>query len=86
MVYYVEEELANDWSVVVHLKPRDLYDMGDDIGDGICENEPYTHQELERFFEYDIENMQLTREEDDKEPPHVEYVQNDIANFAEMSE
>ena len=28
MVYYVQDHVAPDWSVVVHLKPRDLYDMG----------------------------------------------------------
>nr|XP_025638419.1 uncharacterized protein LOC112733613 [Arachis hypogaea] len=30
LVYYVEDEVAKDWSVVVHVKPRDLYDMGEE--------------------------------------------------------
>ena len=28
-VYYVADESHWDWNMVVHLKPRDLYDMGD---------------------------------------------------------
>jgi len=30
MIYYVVDELAKDWSIHVHLKPRDLYDMEED--------------------------------------------------------
>ena len=29
MVYYVDDETDKEWSVVVHLKPRDLFDIGD---------------------------------------------------------
>nr|XP_025695093.1 uncharacterized protein LOC112796725 [Arachis hypogaea] len=29
MVYFVNDEVNKDWSVVVHLKPRDSYDMGE---------------------------------------------------------
>lgn len=29
MVYYVNDEVNKDWNVVVHLKPKDLYDMGE---------------------------------------------------------
>ncbi|KAJ1386045.1 hypothetical protein SESBI_41176 [Sesbania bispinosa] len=28
LVYYVDDEVNKGWSVVVHMKPRDLYDMG----------------------------------------------------------
>ncbi|XP_057723864.1 uncharacterized protein LOC130939806 [Arachis stenosperma] len=28
LVYYVDDEVDEDWSVVVHAKPRDLFDMG----------------------------------------------------------
>ena len=39
-VYYVEDESHKDWNMVVHLKPRDLYNMGD--GDNIVyESEPF---------------------------------------------
>lgn len=27
-VYYVPDKKHRDWQMVVHLKPRDLYDMG----------------------------------------------------------
>ncbi|QHN91671.1 uncharacterized protein DS421_17g576920 [Arachis hypogaea] len=30
LVYYVDDEVAKEWSVVVHVKPRDLYDMGEE--------------------------------------------------------
>nr|XP_025673255.1 uncharacterized protein LOC112772501 [Arachis hypogaea] len=30
LVYYVDDEVANEWSVVVHVKPRDLYDIGEE--------------------------------------------------------
>ena len=39
-VYYVEDGRHRDWNMVVHLKPRDLYDIGD--GDNIAyESEPF---------------------------------------------
>ncbi|CAA7038912.1 unnamed protein product [Microthlaspi erraticum] len=31
LVYYVEDPKEKGWCVVVHVKPRDLYDMGDPI-------------------------------------------------------
>ena len=31
MVFYVDDEKEKGWSIPVHVKPRDLYDMGDDI-------------------------------------------------------
>ncbi|KAJ1424640.1 hypothetical protein SESBI_11596 [Sesbania bispinosa] len=42
LVYYVDDEVNKGWSVVVHMKPRDLYDMGQVIEDDICENMPLT--------------------------------------------
>ncbi|XP_020972663.1 uncharacterized protein LOC110269282 [Arachis ipaensis] len=29
LVYYVDDEVDKEWSVIVHVKPRDLFDMGD---------------------------------------------------------
>ncbi|XP_020959170.1 uncharacterized protein LOC110262884 [Arachis ipaensis] len=40
MVYFVNDEVNKDWSVVMHLKPRDSYDMGGNEDDEACENEP----------------------------------------------
>jgi hypothetical protein len=31
MVYYVDDVVNKGWGVVVHLKARDLYEMGEDI-------------------------------------------------------
>ncbi|MED6205439.1 hypothetical protein PIB30_017664 [Stylosanthes scabra] len=38
IVYFVHDEVNMDWSVVVHLKPRDLYDMGGKENDEAYEN------------------------------------------------
>ncbi|XP_016490283.2 uncharacterized protein LOC107810065 [Nicotiana tabacum] len=48
MVYYVDVVVNKGWSVAMHLKPRDLYDMGEEVvEDEVYENEPYQEQELE---------------------------------------
>ena len=49
MVYYVDDVVNKGWSVVVHLKPRDLYEMGE-IVEEVYENEPYQDQELEKIL------------------------------------
>ena len=64
MVYFVEDQLFLNWSIVVHLRPRDLYDMGELVDDEICEHEPFTEQELNNFFDNDDKNIQLAREEE----------------------
>ena len=58
MVYYVDDVVNKGWSVVVHLKPRDLYEMGE-IVEEVYENEPYQDQELEKFYSNDNEYVQL---------------------------
>nr|XP_016477380.1 PREDICTED: uncharacterized protein LOC107798864 [Nicotiana tabacum] len=63
MVYYVDDETDKEWSVAVHLKPRDLLDMGDVNEEEIYENEPYQQQELEQFFDISYENIQIAIEE-----------------------
>ena len=63
MVYYVNDEVDKDWSVVVHLKPRDLYDMGDDVEESYMESETHTSQDLASFFPDDNECMQLARDD-----------------------
>ncbi|XP_057760608.1 uncharacterized protein LOC130980982 [Arachis stenosperma] len=51
MVYFVNDEVNKDWSVVVHLKPRDSYDMGGNEDDEACKNEPWLEQNLNSLFE-----------------------------------
>ncbi|XP_019264921.1 PREDICTED: uncharacterized protein LOC109242523 isoform X2 [Nicotiana attenuata] len=60
LVYYVDDVVNKGWSVAVHLKPRDLYDMGEEVvEDEVYENEPYQEQELEQFFSDGDEYVQL---------------------------
>ena len=77
MAYYVEDQVSPEWSVVVHLKPRDVYDMGDD-DDEICEHAPFTEQELSNLFENDSKDIQLAREEEDNDlsPTNLEEDEN----------
>ena len=58
MVYYVDDVVNKGWSVVVHLKPRDLYEMGEIVKE-VYENEPYQDQELEKYYSNDNEYVQL---------------------------
>ncbi|KAK7306021.1 hypothetical protein VNO77_43935 [Canavalia gladiata] len=51
MVYYVDDEVNKGWSVVVHMMPRDLYDMGE-VGDVICESEAYHEQDLNQWSSF----------------------------------
>jgi len=59
MVYYVDDMVNEGWSIVVHIKPRDLYDMGEEVEENVYENEPYEEQELEHFSSLNNEYVQL---------------------------
>ncbi|WVY90750.1 hypothetical protein V8G54_036264 [Vigna mungo] len=59
MVYYVNDVVNKGWSVVMHLKPRDLYEMGEEVEEEVYENEPYEDQQLEKFYSNDNEYVQL---------------------------
>ncbi|XP_075110485.1 uncharacterized protein LOC142181482 [Nicotiana tabacum] len=63
MVYYVDDETDKEWSVIVHLKSRDLFDMGDVVEEEIYKNEPYQQQELEQFFYVNYENIKVAIDE-----------------------
>lgn len=74
-VYYVEDVVEKDWSAVVHLKPRDLYDMGEDTEETFYENEPYQAQDLGLFFPNDTGILSLRRAQIDDDPmPNVENI------------
>ncbi|XP_019226960.1 PREDICTED: uncharacterized protein LOC109208324 isoform X2 [Nicotiana attenuata] len=62
MVYYVDDEVNKGWSTVVHLKPRDLYEMGEGENE-VPENEPFPVQELDQFFD-DVNDLILSREDE----------------------
>ncbi|KAH0729577.1 hypothetical protein KY289_000765 [Solanum tuberosum] len=50
LVSYVDDILNKGWSVVVHLKPRDMYDMGEVLEEEVYENEPYKSKNLNSFL------------------------------------
>ncbi|XP_060171296.1 uncharacterized protein LOC132602472 [Lycium barbarum] len=64
LVYYVDDEKEKQWSVVVHLKPRDLYDMGEEteeesIYDIVSSSQEY----LGSRFPNGDQDLRLTRDE-----------------------
>ncbi|KAE9605203.1 hypothetical protein Lal_00025205 [Lupinus albus] len=59
MVYYVDDVVNEGWSVAVHLKPRDLYDMGEEEEHDAYENESYQEQNLDQFCTLHDEYVQL---------------------------
>ncbi|XP_025685089.1 uncharacterized protein [Arachis hypogaea] len=59
MVYYVDDVVNKGWSIVVHLKPRDLYEMGDEIEEAADEDEPHQEQALDQYFGNSDEYIQL---------------------------
>ncbi|KAG5568774.1 hypothetical protein H5410_064211 [Solanum commersonii] len=63
MVYYVDDKTDKEWSVVVHLKPRDLFEMGEVDEEDRYENEPYQQQEFGQFFDDNYENIQIAIDE-----------------------
>jgi len=63
MVYYVNDEVNKDWTIAVHLKPRDFYDMGEEDIE-ICEVQSCPQQDLNQFFN-DSEQLPLFRDYED---------------------
>ncbi|KAL4301171.1 hypothetical protein AHAS_Ahas17G0274200 [Arachis hypogaea] len=61
LVYYVDGEVAKEWSVVVHVKPRDLYNMGEENEEAEVGFSPQPR--LNMSAEGDIGDLLLTREE-----------------------
>ena len=61
MVYYVDDEKDKGWSIPIHLKPRDFYDMGEDDEEIMAANEAYPSQNFEQFFPDDATHIQLAR-------------------------
>nr|XP_027186794.1 uncharacterized protein LOC113784735 [Cicer arietinum] len=67
MVYYVDDEKEQGWSIPIHLKPRDLYDMGGD-DEIMAPIEPYPSQNLEHIFSNETTHIQLARMTTDDDP------------------
>ena len=49
MVYYAQYKFHNGWCIPVHMKPRDLYDMGDTEGSTMSEADVFETQDLLSF-------------------------------------
>ncbi|XP_057748109.1 uncharacterized protein LOC130967309 [Arachis stenosperma] len=62
LVYYVDDEVDKDWSVVVHVKPRDLFDMGE--YNEPCEVELSLQPSLTDVSQCDVEGLSLTKDGD----------------------
>lgn len=57
------------WCIPIHVKPRDLYDMGGEDEEIMASNETYPSQDLEQLFpDDDTENIQLARDVMDDDP------------------
>lgn len=60
LVYYVEDKMDEGWYTPVHLKPRDLFDMGEGPIETTYESEPY-HQQSDMHWSDDNIEDQLFR-------------------------
>ncbi|OIT20162.1 hypothetical protein A4A49_58363 [Nicotiana attenuata] len=77
MVYYVDDEVNKGWSTVVHLKPRDLYDMGGEGDNEFPENELFPVQDLDQHFG-DVNDLLLYREDETDEILSDHDIENEI--------
>jgi len=63
MLYYINDEVNKDWKIVVNLKPKDFYDMGE--GDiNVFKVESCLQQDLNQFFNV-LEQLALFRDDKD---------------------
>ncbi|KAK2408348.1 hypothetical protein QL285_043865 [Trifolium repens] len=69
MVYYVDDPVDQGWSCVCHMKPRDIYDMGEvnlmDSEQTIMEDIPFCEKNVGN-----IEELQLVRDDVNEEELH----------------
>lgn len=59
MAYFVEDKKDKGWCIPLHLKPRDLFDMGEDVEETIYESEPFQRQDF--VWPEDNRDIQLSR-------------------------
>ncbi|OIT35664.1 hypothetical protein A4A49_59215, partial [Nicotiana attenuata] len=62
IVYYVDDEVNKGWSIVFHLKPRDLYETGERENE-VPKNESFPVQDIDQFFD-DVNDLILSREDE----------------------
>ncbi|RDX89544.1 hypothetical protein CR513_28721, partial [Mucuna pruriens] len=86
MVYYIDDEVNKGWSIVVHMMPRDLYDMRE-VGEDITfESESYHEQDLSNLFTNEIETITFTRNDVDEEFVTISHVENQLQGDANIFE
>ncbi|XP_072066365.1 uncharacterized protein [Arachis hypogaea] len=66
LVYYVDDEVDKEWSIVIHVKPQDLYDMGGENDEVEAAFSPQPG--LSMSAASDIGDLQLTRDDDLEDP------------------
>ncbi|CAN1153242.1 hypothetical protein LINPERPRIM_LOCUS14571, partial [Linum perenne] len=49
MVYYVEDKVEKGWCVPIHIKPREVYDMGEHEGSSVHESDMLMNPEFSDF-------------------------------------
>ena len=54
--------------IVIPLKPRDLFDMGEDDEGEMCDHAPHQEQDIDMIFPHDTEALQLAQDDVDDEP------------------
>lgn len=61
MVYFIEDKTDKGWCIPVHLKPRDLFEMGEDAEETMLESEAFHQQDLSMLWPEDNTDIQLSR-------------------------
>lgn len=78
----MDDVVDKDWSVVVHLKLRDLYDMGEEQEEVVYNNVPFEQQDMERWLKQANDpqrngNLRLSRADNEEiENPTNEETEN----------
>ena len=66
-VFYVADPKHRDWHMVIHVKPRDLYDMGEEYDATTETTQLEAPQNLENLITADDVHIPAVREEEDNE-------------------
>ena len=71
MVYYIDDPIDQGWCCVCHMKPRDIYDMGDvnavDLEEPLMEDIPFCEQHLENIEEFHLVGDGANEQEQDEQ-------------------
>nr|GMC99766.1 uncharacterized protein LOC109190818 [Ipomoea batatas] len=62
MVFYVTNEMEKDWNVAIPFKPRDFFDMGENVDSSVYDCTSISSENQNPMVLNEIENLQLTRE------------------------